>query len=99
MPEEDIICQIEVIDLARPGQVSSSVQVSSSELTTYDLQLQKVITSPSELRFEYSLTLWKSHCVKNPLICLRRILDVRPRCYMELVQVRSARQSRLARLS
>ena len=41
----------EVIDLARLGQVSSSVQVSSSELTTYDLQLRKVITSPSELRF------------------------------------------------
>ena len=27
------------------------VQVSSSRLTTYDLQLRKVITSPSELRF------------------------------------------------
>ena len=34
MPEEDIRCQIEVLDRDRPGQVSSSVQVSSSGLTT-----------------------------------------------------------------
>ena len=60
-PEEDIRCQIEVIDRARPEQVSSSVQVSSSRLTTYDLQLQKVITPSSEFRFECSWTLWKVH--------------------------------------
>ena len=54
MPEEDIRCQTEVIDGARPGQVSSSVQVSSSGLTTHDLQLRKVITPSSELRFEFS---------------------------------------------
>ena len=29
MPEDDIRCQTEVLDRARPGQVSSSVQVSS----------------------------------------------------------------------
>ena len=34
IPEEDIRCQKEVIDRARPGQISSSVQVSSFELTT-----------------------------------------------------------------
>ena len=44
-------------DLARPGQVSSSVQ----DLTVYDLQLRKVITPSSELRFGCSWTLWKAH--------------------------------------
>ena len=34
IPEEDIRCKTEVINRARPCQVSSSVQVSSSELTT-----------------------------------------------------------------
>ena len=34
MPKEDNRCQTEEIDRARPGQVSSSVQVISSELTT-----------------------------------------------------------------
>ena len=57
MPEEDIRCLIEVIDGARPGQVSSSVQ----DMTMYDLQLQKVITPSSELRLGCSLTLWKAH--------------------------------------
>ena len=52
--DDDRRCQTEVVDRARPGQVRSSVQVSSFELTTYDLQLRKVITSPSELRFECS---------------------------------------------
>ena len=33
MTEEDIRCQIGVLDRAHRGQVSSSVQVSSSELT------------------------------------------------------------------
>ena len=42
MPEEDIRCQTKVLDRVRPGQVSSSVQVSSSGLTTHDLQLRKV---------------------------------------------------------
>ena len=51
MPEEDIRCQNEVLDRARPGQVSSSVQVSSSGLTTHDLQLRKVISPSFELRF------------------------------------------------
>ena len=50
MPEDDIRCQTEVLDRAHPGQVSSSVQVSSSALTTHDLQLRKVISSLSELR-------------------------------------------------
>ena len=61
MPKENIICLNEVIDRARPGQVSSSVLVSSSGLTTHDLQLRKVITPSSELRFGCSWTLWKSH--------------------------------------
>ena len=51
MLEEDIICLTEVIDQVYRGQLSSSVQVSSSELTTYDLQLRKVITPSSELQF------------------------------------------------
>ena len=78
--EEDIKCQSEVLDRPRPGQVSSSVQVSSSRFTTHDLQLRKVISPSFELRFGCSLTLWKAHLVKNIFICLRRILDVRPRC-------------------
>ena len=57
IPEEDRRFLIEVIDLARPGQVSSSVQ----DLTVYDLQLRKVITPSSELRLGCSLTLWKAH--------------------------------------
>ena len=59
--KDDIICQIEVLYGAHPGQVSSSVQVSSSGLTTYDLQLPKVISSSFELRFGCSCTLCKSH--------------------------------------
>ena len=58
----------------------SSVQVSSSKLTTHDLQLRKVISPSFELRFGCSWTLWKAHGVKNTFICLRRMLDVRPRC-------------------
>ena len=57
MTEEDIRCLTEVIDRARPGQVSSSTQ----DLTVYDFQLRKVITPSSELRFGCSLTLWKDH--------------------------------------
>ena len=49
MPEEDIRCQTEVIDRARPGQVSLSVQVSPSGLTTHGLQLRKVISPLFEL--------------------------------------------------
>ena len=59
--EEDRTPLTKVIDRARPGQVSSSVQVSSSGLTTHDLQLWKFITPPSELRFGCSWTLWKAH--------------------------------------
>ena len=55
--DEDRICLTKVIDRARPGQVSSSVQ----DLTMYDLQLRKVITPSSELRLGCSLTLWKAH--------------------------------------
>ena len=66
-------------------QCSSSVQVSSSKLTTHDLQLRKVISPSFELRFGCSWTLWKSHGVKNTLICMRRMLEVRPRCFTELV--------------
>ena len=59
MPEEDIIFQTEVLDRAHPGQVSSSVQVGSSGLTTHDLQLRKVISPSFELRFGCSWTLKK----------------------------------------
>ena len=76
MPEEDIICQTKVLDRDLPGQVSSSVQVSSSGLTTHDLQLRKVISFSSELLFECSWTLWKAHWFNNTFICLRRIEDV-----------------------
>ena len=51
MPDKDLRCQTEVLDRACPGQVSSSVQASSSGLTTHDLQLRKVISSSFELRF------------------------------------------------
>ena len=54
MPEEDIRCQPEVLDRARPGQVSSS------GLTTNDFQLRKVISPSFELRFGCSWTLWKA---------------------------------------
>ena len=37
------------------------IQVSSSRLTMYDLQLRMVITSSFELRFRCSWTLWKAH--------------------------------------
>ena len=57
IPEEDIRCLTEVIDRSLPGQVSSSIQ----DLTAYDLQLRKVITPSSELRFEYSWTLWNAY--------------------------------------
>ena len=45
MPKEDIRYQTEVLDRALLGQVNSS------GLTTHDLQLRKVISSSSELRF------------------------------------------------
>ena len=61
IPEEDIRYKTEVLDRARPGQVSSSVQLSSSELTVNDLQLRKVISPSFEFRFGCSWTLWKSH--------------------------------------
>ena len=61
MHEEDRICLTEVIDQFYRGQLSSSVQVSSFGLTTHDLQLRKVISPSSELRFGCSWTLWKAH--------------------------------------
>ena len=61
MPEVDIRCQNEVLDQARLVQVSSSVQFSSSGLTTQDLQIRKVISPSSELRFGCSWTLWRAH--------------------------------------
>ena len=77
---EDVRCQTEELDRDRPGQFGTLVQVNSSRLTTHDLQLRKVISLSFELRFQCSWTLWKAHFVKNTFICLRRILDVRPRC-------------------
>ena len=53
--------QLVMLSSAHPFQVSSSVQVSSSELTTHDLQLRKVISPSFELRFGCSWTLWKDH--------------------------------------
>ena len=61
MPEEDIIFKTAVLDRARPGQVSSSVQVNSFGLTTHDLKLRKVISPSFKLRFGCSWTLWKDH--------------------------------------
>ena len=52
MPEEDRRCLTkvtEVIDQFYRGQLSSSVQVSSSRLITHDLQLRKVISPSFEL--------------------------------------------------
>ena len=45
----------------RPVELNSSVQVSSSGLTTHDLQLRKVISLSFELRFGCSWTIWKAH--------------------------------------
>ena len=61
MPEEDIRCQTKVLDRDRPGQVNSSVKVSSSGLTTHDLQLRMVISLWFELRYGCSRTLWEAH--------------------------------------
>ena len=44
--------------LPRSGQLSQSARLG---VTTYDLQIWKVITSLSELHFGYYLTLWKAH--------------------------------------
>ena len=57
------VSRVRLVELsrARPVELSSSIQVSSSDLPTYDLQLRKVISSSSELRFGCSWTLWKSH--------------------------------------
>ena len=49
MLEEDIRCQIEVLERANQGQVSSSLEVCSSGLTMNDLQLRKVISPSFEL--------------------------------------------------
>ena len=40
--------------------------VSSSKLTTHDLQLRNVISPSFELRFGCSWTSWKAHCVQFP---------------------------------
>ena len=76
-----LICLRRMLDvrLSSSLQCSSSLQVSSSRLTTHDLQLRKVISPSFELRFGCSWTLWKAHGVKNTLIFLRRMLDVRPK--------------------
>ena len=79
MLEEDIRCQTKVSDQARKSQVSSSVPISPSGLTTHDIQHRKVISPSFELRFGCSWTLWKAHLVKNKFVCQRRILDVRLR--------------------
>ena len=76
MPEKDIRCLTKVIDRARHVEVNSSIQVNSSKLIVHDLQLRKVITSPSELRLGCSWTLWKAHSVKNPLIDCLIILEL-----------------------
>ena len=61
MTKGDIRCQTKALDGARPGQVSSSVQVSSFRLITRDLELRKVISASFELRFGRSWTLWEAH--------------------------------------
>ena len=47
-----------ILSLPRSGQLSQSAQLG---VTTYDLQLWKVITPSSELQFGCSCTLWKSN--------------------------------------
>ena len=75
--------------LPSSGQLS---QFRSARLgvTTYDLQLRKIITPSSELRFGCSWTLWKYHRVKNSFKFLRRIEGVRPRCQTKFTEARSA---------
>ena len=54
------------VEFSRPRPIELElVQVKSArpvqDLTTYDLQLRKVITPLFELRFGCSWTLWKDH--------------------------------------
>ena len=44
--------------LLRSGQLNQSARLG---VTMYDLQLRKVITPSSELRFGCSWTIWKAH--------------------------------------
>ena len=44
--------------LPKSGQLSQSARLG---VTMYDLQLRKVITRSSELRFGCSWNLWKAH--------------------------------------
>ena len=46
--------------LLRSGQLRQ-LRSARPGVTTYDIQLRKVITPSSELRFGCSWTLWKSH--------------------------------------
>ena len=46
------------LSLPRSGQLSQSARLG---VTTYDIQLLKVITPSSELRFGCFCTLWKAH--------------------------------------
>ena len=46
------------LSLPRLGQLSQSARLG---VTMYDLQLRRVITPSSELRFGCSWTLWKAH--------------------------------------
>ena len=63
-------------------QVNSSIQVSSSDLPTYDLQLRKAISPSSELRFGCSWTPLESplsqeyiHMLEENIRCLTEVID------------------------
>ena len=63
-------------------QVNSSIQVNSSDLPTYDLQLRKVISPSSELRFGFFLDSMESpvsqeyiNIPKENIRCLTEVMD------------------------
>ena len=70
MPKEDIRCQTKVLERARPVQ----------DLTMYDLQLRKVITPSSELRFWVFFDSMESPLSQEFIHMPEEIVYVRPRC-------------------
>ena len=63
-------------------QVNSSIQVSSSDLPTYDFQLRKVISPSSKLRFGVFLDSMESplseeyiHMLEENIRCPTKVID------------------------
>ena len=80
------------MSLPRSGQLSQSAWLG---VTTYDLQLRKVITSSFELRLVL-LDSMEIPLSQEYIHVLRRIEYVRLRCQTEFTEVRSAQSVSLA---